>query len=265
MGRRPQPSSPLIPRRPSLLASWASRVGTRSPTNTAGARCVASTTTTTTSSSSHLPRRCHLLLPAASSPLSLSLSASLAGPDLWRLQATSRPTEPCDPRYTPRVCRSRPCATAGSTFLSPGLSISSPGHPALISSLSRILGLKRRRTKPDEYCGSQVRRLFLFLSLPSSLLPSPSLLFSSPASDVKRRAREAGFTARLAPSFCDLTPGVSRGWVADLSLLRRRSLGPSRPTSTAVYTSLAVPPFSHCGARCVAHLLSPVSSSSHLL
>ena len=51
----------------------------------------------------------------------------------------------------------------------------------------------------------------------------PSLL-----SDVKRRVREAGHTARLAPSFCDLAPGVSRGWVAAFNLPRGRSLGPSR-------------------------------------
>ena len=52
--------------------------------------------------------------------------------------------------------------------------------------------------------------------------------YPSLPSDVKRRAREAGYTARLAPSFCDLAPGVSRGWVAAFNLPRSRCLGPSR-------------------------------------
>ena len=60
--------------------------------------------------------------------------------------------------------------------------------------------------------------------------------YPSLPSDVKRRAREAGYTARLAPSFCDLAPGVSRGWVAAFNLPRGRCLGPSR---SALNASLA--------------------------
>ena len=51
--------------------------------------------------------------------------------------------------------------------------------------------------------------------------------YPSLPSDIKRHVRKASYTARLAPSFCNLALGVSHGWVAAFNL-PHGCLGPSR-------------------------------------
>ena len=105
-------------------------------------------------------------------------------------------------------------------------------------------------------------------SRPLLLSVSPPLrpLLLSPPLVLKRRARDAGFTARLAPSCSGLAPGVSRGWVRDFntrcpsSLLRRRTrpFTPPSPSRTLGSKIRRTKPGEH---RYVASTLS--SSSSH--